>query len=387
MARKGGKNKAGKRKASNASGKAKNKMKTKSKNPGVPPAVRNYMKLVNNPCNGPLVRAIGSDNGGSIIERARTIYSFPKTAGNNSGYMAWFPGFTNGATGEYSPGCCYYFENTDAAVQPFNTVANPMGTTANTSGVFLPDPASQLIGATSPFARAKATAACMQMYSSSQISLVQGQIACVARMSLAAFDQNSGASGAILQPPSVDRLLAYAAKRVRYGLDGHELKWGPSERESQLRTAGTESGGSALASHTEPDACFWRGAAGTRETRIATPDPNNVYGIIFIWTGIYGANTNQNHITFTKVSELELAPRSGAIEPAPRARTEILSTPGFENVNEVVDLIDRISPEWRTSSMGTTISQVAATIGAVYTGAVATGMMGGRQRIGNQMEV
>lgn len=371
------------RKAMKNKNKGKNKTKGKrkpkasgKKRSGLPKPVVEYMKLVDDPCNGPLVRAIGSDSGGSIIERARSVVSFPLVAGNTNGYLAWFPGFTNPAGVNNGPGCCYYYENSAAGTPPNNTVADPMGTVAQTSGVFLADPCAALIGGTSPFSRAKATAACMQLYSSSQISIIQGQVAYVARMSLAAFDMNNGLPGTVIQPPSVNQLLAYAAKRERYGLDGHELKWAPTERECQLRTNGTAAQGSQISDHQEPDACFWRGVANTRETRVACPDPNNVYGIVFVWSAVYGANVNQNHITLTKVSELELAPRSGAIEPPPAGRTSP-SVPGFESVNEVIDILDSVAPEWRTQAKHAAVSMTASAIGAVYTGAQTMGLLRG----------
>lgn len=354
---------------------ASNKAKQKNgKNGGrgkvLPASVANYMQLVKDPCAGPLVKSIGTDLGASIIERARGVQTFPTGAGNGNGYIAWFPGFHNGTgVAGYRPANCYVWENASAGVRPLNTVADPMGTTIATSGLFIPDPGAALIGSTSAFSRAKTSAACISMFTTLPVSSVRGQIAMVMRMSLAAFDQNNGAVGLAFQPPSVNELLAYAANRERMQLDGHELIWGPTSRDTQLRTNGRTSEGTAIDSHTEPDAAFWYGVPGTTQTKVATPDPNNVMGIVMVFQGL-ASTVGEQTITLTKVVELELAPRSGAIEEAPRGRTEPV-TPGFSVVDEVTNYLDANVPSWRVRAVHAGVnmaSYAAQTVARAFTG-------------------
>lgn len=359
-------------KANAPKSKPKNKKKGKSKSNGLPKPVKDYMSLINDPCKGPLVRSIGSDMGAGIIERTRGTTTLPGTLGLTNGYVAWFPGFhCAGATGavfDYKPSNLYYWNHNTTGSRPNNTVADPMGTTINSSGRFVIDPSSNLISSTSAFSRAKATSACIQCYSTTSVSSLKGQVALVMRMSLANFDMNSGVPGSVFQPPSVAELLAYASTRERLNLDGHELKWAPTERDCQLRTSGAEKSGSELVPNTEPDAAFWYGKPGVTPTVVATPDPNNVFGIILVWSNV---TDELNHMNFacTKTVELELAPRSSAIEEIPGASGRPMkSIPGFENVNDVVNTMDTADPSWRVTAAHVAGSLASKVINAALTG-------------------
>lgn len=368
------KNKA-KSKRSNASGKTKNKQKTKRAKKGLPKPVSDYLALINDPCGGPLTRSIGTDNGASILERVRLTRNYPEALENVNGYVAWFPGFHNtSSTGDYRPGNLFAWNCVDPTLRPKNTLADPMGAAQFTSGKFLADPASNLISGSSPFSRAKASSACIQLYSTASVSTVKGQIATILRMSLSAFDMNSGFAATDFQPPSVNDLLSYAAKRERINLEGHELKWAPTERDSQLRDNANDGIGTALL-RDEPNAAFWYGKPGTGVTKIATPDPNNIYGIIMVFSNVTNEIGHLN-IAFTKTVELELAPRSAAIEeiPGPGAGTS-KSYLGFESVNDGVNFMDSNMPGWRTTATHYAGRAAGAMANMVFTGGSSMGML------------
>jgi hypothetical protein len=68
------------------------------------PAESKYMELLRNPCTGPLVRAPGSSEGGSII-RFETDFITGNGATSTAGFLNWAPGAYNNFTpNAYGPG-------------------------------------------------------------------------------------------------------------------------------------------------------------------------------------------------------------------------------------------------------------------------------------------
>lgn len=343
------------------------KKKPKSKVKSMPKQSLDYMRLIADPCNGPLVRSVGGDLGTGIIERVRKVFSLPTSTTYNNGYVAWFPGFHNAGGYPYRGGNLFVWESTTASAAPTNTVASPLGSgLSSVTGVFYADPAYAVIAGTSPFSRAKTTSACIQLQTTQAISNIRGAICMVARMSLAAFDQNSGVAASVFQPPSVEQLLTYGMKRERLQIDGHEVIWAPSERDSTLKTDAASQQGSQIAGHNEPDAAMWMGLIGTKETVVATPDPTNVMGIVMVWSGTAAENSFLQ-FSCVKTIEAELAPRSNAVEPPPVAKAS--SSPGvYDTVASVVDKMDEVAPGWRTRAVN-----MAATAGAKIASMAFTG--------------
>lgn len=317
-----------------------------------------YQRLVMDPCNGPLVRAPGFEIGADVVERVRSTYTFPRTLNSTCGYVAWFPSFHNTASGTYAPGNLYCWETTSGniGVPPSNTTLDPMGSVPTTSGEFLPDPASAAIGSTGAFNRARTIAACMQLETLQQLSSVQGMVCTVAHMPLSAFNMNAGGTGNFT-PPSVQQMLNYAASRERLSLEGHEVVWAPHERDSMLRTNGSEdtntifTGGSA-----DPNSAFWRGVSGNVATTVPYTDPNSVMGIVFAWSFIVGSATGYLQLNCVKAVELQLAPRNNVIEP------KISSAPGSSSktlLSEVTAELDENYPNWRRRAVHAAMSGAA----------------------------
>ncbi len=334
-----------------------------------------YAKLIMNPCMGPLVRAVGGDAGSNIVERVRSTFSFPITSTNTCGYLVWFPGFCNtGTSANLSAGNVFYYECTPAnqTVRPVNTIADPMGHALATSGTFYPDPACDLVGSTSPFSRARTIAACLQLESVGQISAMQGMVATVCNISLATFNTLSGGT-AFYQPPSVSEMLAYAAKRERLSMDGHEVIWGPNEYDASFRTNGDEDKGTVYsATSTDPNSAFWKGNVTATPTMVPVPNPGACMGVLFAWSSVM---TGGGHIVLnaTKVVELELAPRGRAVEQniAPAAS-------GGTLISSIVEQLDSEVPGWRAHAIRAATSAATRLTGAVLAGAPFLGNVGRR---------
>lgn len=330
-------------------------------------AVRDYARLVLDPCMGPLVRSVGGENGANIVERTRITYAVPTTAGSYNGYVVWFPSFHSaGGVGANTPANMYSWECTAAnlAVRPLNTVAVPMGINPATSGTFWVDPMSGVLSGTSPFSRAKAIAACMQLDSIGSISSLQGAVCTVVNISLSTFNMNSGAAGTY-QPPSVQEMLSYAAKRERINLDGHEVVWGPNEGDSIFRTNGTEDSGTAVSAvGSLPNVAFWQGNAGVSATECPNPNPDKAMGVLIAWSGLT-SGTAHVQLNFTKVAELELAPRGFAVEQNIAPKPSAKQGPMLSGL--LADL-DEMEPGWRAHAVRHAKSAAATITGTVLAG-------------------
>lgn len=336
--------KANKKKAlavKSSSSKRKNRrMKTKM---GIMRTEGKLMKaaqLISDPCNGPLGYGVGDGYNGAVSERQRTtIVSPSNNASNVSGYIVWFPSY-HGATGVGGNANLYYFETATPAVAPVNTIANPMGTTVNTSGTFLADPTSASISAGGAFTRAKCLSACVQMAHIGTLQTTAGQICTVRNLSLAAFNTNYGTVSPF-QPMSVDQLFGYAHERQRFNIDGHEVVWRPADNSSVLRSNGADP---AIATY-EPDVLFIQGNPTVNTTSSAVMDPSSVMGIAIGFRGL-SPGLSSTMFNFVKCSELELAPRNNLMEEMPRP------VPGPRySISQVTDYLDSVDPSWQSHLM------------------------------------
>lgn len=366
MASKPNNNKASTSKMAPTKKKPASKQKTKKNVVFASREVQNYAKLIADPCNGPLVRSVGSEIGTGIVERVRTTLVSPILVGNSCGYVAWFPSFHGVGTAINSPSNLYYWECTPAnvALRPLNTVAVPMGAVAATSGTFYADPGSSTITLASPFSRARTIAACGTLEHIGQMSTVQGVVGSVVNISLASFNMAAGAT-ANFTPPSVTDMINYAARRERLSVDGHEIVWAPNDRDSILRTNGQEDTGTLLGpSATDPNVAFWNGSAAAAPTTSANTDPNSCMGIVFVWQSVGNTGSGFININLTKVIELELAARSNTVEqriaPNNTARGPLLST--------IIESLDRNSPTWRTHAVRMAMSAGASISSAALAG-------------------
>jgi len=210
---------------------------------------------------------------------------------------------------------------------------------ANSSGLFVADPASGLLTSTSAFSRAKTLSACLQLEYLGALSAIQGQVAVVPNFSLNAFNNNAGGTG--LAFPTVDEIFGYASERDRFQIDGHEAIWRPNEEQSVFRTDGGDAAGLVGSPTLQADSCFWSGNAAVYNTVISCPNPGMVTGMCIAWRG---AAATANTLTFNivKVVELELAARNGQIEIIPPP-----SDSWMHRITDATAMLDRNFPGWQ----------------------------------------
>jgi len=367
-----------KQKSPQKSGKKKSKRRVKqTKMMTATPSkeIVDYARLLRDPCNGPLVRAVGSLHQGAITERLRiTDSSFLDGIGylpsKANGYIVWFPSYhSSGTFGgstnvAYTPANLFYYHSTSSSTPPTNTVVDPAGLGtgvaadgASTTGTFLRDPANnQLLGATTPFDRATTLSACLQADYIGVLSALSGQVCTVSNFSLASFITNSGVPGAIPAFPSVDTIFSYAAKRERLHPAGAEVIWRPTDQSSIPRTGGQMNQGNFVSDSPIVDAPFWTGSKGVHTTRVVATNPNEVFGVCVAWKGVPVSGLSFNMV---KVVNLELAARSAQIE---EIRTGTSSALPSISIDAVVNAIDSASPGWQ-SSLSAGAHSMASSIG------------------------
>lgn len=270
-----------------------------------------YMKLLVDPCRGPLIRTSGPTG---ITERVRTTVTLPGQATSTCGYFIWYPGYSSWTDGTsvYSGQSCFWFENANPAVPPTNSIAVPLGSGAsNVTGSFYPDPMANNIAIGSAFVRQKTLSACLQFEWLGALSATQGQIAIVKNFSLSAFNRNAGSVNG-LQPPTVDQVFGYAEHRSRLMIDGAEVIWRPTTAQSVFRANDAEENG--VFKSILPDSCFWAGQAGVSASGVVATNPADQMGICIAWKGFTAAAATCQ-FNLIKVGALELRPANAMIEP------------------------------------------------------------------------
>jgi len=283
----------------------------------------------------------------------------PGLAADTNGYYVWFPEFHGNSGGNYYNANCFAFANSATNVRPTNTTAAPMGVASlNTTGLFIADPMYPNLNNNASFARAKTLAACLQVEYTGQLSAMAGQVAIIQNYSLEAFNANTGNAGEFI-PPSVDEMFSYAAVRERFQLDGHEVVWRPNVNAAVFRSADVE----ATNTGDKPDSCFFAGQTAATATKLATPNPQNVYGIAIAWRGI-PSTANCIAINCVKVADLELAARNNVIENPIKA--ESASSDSSFGMGQVLSFLDTYTPGWQTKSINMAAKMAASAVSSVY---------------------
>lgn len=312
-----------------------------------------YLQLIADPCMGPLVRSSAGGIGSNVVERVRKTLSAPRSAGDTSGYVVWFPSYHNEGSSDgftafpRGPGNLLMWQNADPAVSPVNTPTNPLGSVSvNTTGLFLRDPITPSLYNYSPFSRAKSLAACLQLDYNGKLSDASGQIAVVQCASIEALNKVTDLANPFMAP-TVDDIFAYAAVRERIQLNGHEVKWRPSDSSSILRGPALESEGTSPSVFmTVGDTVFYSGGTGgTVPTQVSCSDPNNAQCVILAWRGI-PAVAGCLTLNMVKVVELEIGARGFAIESTvPTTRAPEVP------VDKLVQALDTTQPGWQIGSI------------------------------------
>lgn len=351
------------RKSTKGGNKKKNKRR---RSMSVPKDVADVLHVISDPCGGPLVTTLDSSTPGQVTERVRSTYSVAPSSETGNGYIVWFPSYhndgytvtnTSGTKANFA-GNLFIYSNSSAGVSPSVTSSGAGTVAMSTTGLFMKDPANAMIASASPFSRAQAVSACLQMDYVGQLSALSGQVAVVSNYSLAAFIRNSGSTSTSGVPtfPTVDEVFAYANRRERVPLSGAEVIWRPSEFSSVMRNNGSFSDGSTISapSVTMVDACFYAGNSSTATYPVAV-DPNHVYGICIAWKGVSTSGASGLSFNCVKVATLELAPRTNQIEDIPRG----LPAPKTAvTLNSALNYLDTEHTGWQQKLMNGVQSQV-----------------------------
>jgi len=329
----------------------KKRTKKRNVNASMPAEIRQGIKLVSNPCMGPISRTIGS---GAITERIRSSITGNGIATSTCGYIAWFPSYHNAGVGA-SPANLVYWESTSSSATPINTNAAPFGTGTggvNNSGYSYPDPASTTLG--SVFGRAKTMSACLQLEYTGKLSDISGQVAIIKNLPLRALFSNT--TSTIIAPIPVDTLFAFAGERERLQVTGHEVIWRPTDTSSIFRTGGGERSNASLATDT-----VWEvGVVGSSTSTLSAVDAENMYGMCIAWKGIPAVQSCLN-INLVKVVDLELYPSGSAIEsPVIPPAVNV-----FNPMQTVTTWLDRFAPQWQSRAVNATVN-VAGLLARAY---------------------
>jgi len=292
-----------------------------------------YQKLVMNPCTGALTKSL--TGGSSLVERTRTSITLLDGASTVNGYMIWFPSYVgDDKTTDYSPANWYYFVNSSSATKPVNSSTNPLGNVAaNTTGLWLKDPAHANLGSDGIFSTAKTVSACLTMDYIGQLNEAKGQFCVVRNLEASALLSTSRS----LDFPSVDSMFDYAAVRGRLPLEGHEVIWRPSEADSKPRLLPGPGSAATLV-----DALFRSGSPANFGSVINDPDPSEARGIVIAWRGVPQDSLVLNAV---KVAEYTLKFKSKAVE-----MPVSMPTPGF-SIDTAVAQLDKFMPGWQDSAL------------------------------------
>lgn len=302
-----------------------------------PSVVQEHLNLIANPCHGPLVRVIDS---GSITQRFRESVSMPANSASTCGYAVWFPSYHN-ASGATYPANLILWENTSTTQAPANTIANPFGTTINTSGLALQDPVVPSLAYNAAYSKARSLAACIQLEYTGPLQSVAGQVAILQNLPLKAFLPVIAGTGPAFSPVTVDRLFSYAAERKRLQISGHEVIWRPTSETSVMRTDGSEHVNGQI----QPDGVWEQGTPAVNASLLTGTDLNECVGIGIVWKGTPASALCLN-INFVKVASLELQPATFTIEQTFTSAPGEQESPGL--VSKMSTWLDSSLPGWQS---------------------------------------
>lgn len=332
--------------------------RAKRRSSALPTPMLSLARLIADPCGAPLTGVDVIE--ANIVERARAFNGVNNTNSHTCGYVVWFPshvGHTSAGVSNRNYNC-YLWESTNPLTVPINTAASPMGLSgfSAASGLFLPDPAAGTVSDTSPFSRQKTYSGCLQFEYLGGLTNIQGQVAVVKNLSLAAFNRNSGAPGAALVPMNVTQMFTYAQERERTQIGGHEAVWRPTADSCVYRTNGQEMAGLVGATTGDiANTVFMSGQAALLETVERSVNPNEIYGVAIAWQGL--SVTQPSQLCMVKTFALELAPRAGTIETIPR---QVKAETEGTYIARAVQYLDSVMPGWQGKIMNAGIDKVGA---------------------------
>jgi len=230
----------------------KNKNKNKSNNSKATKAPRKrnrnrqnnvlapLVRMVQDPCKAPLVPGLYGETEGYLTK----FHKSSNATLGACGYIVWFPDMLGTTGDDPAPNLSVFIPTAgDPDLAPTNTIANPYGSavvfTEAATASEIPEPAYPFVAATTDGFRT--LNACMSLNYTGRMDATQGEIAVLTGVPISAMF-----SGPSHVPPTVNRLFTYAEGTQRLSLDGHEVKWRPTDTSHNFKPVGELQNHSAI---------------------------------------------------------------------------------------------------------------------------------------------
>lgn len=310
--------------------------KVKKQTKGVASRDAAYVKLLRDPCNGPMVYGpTGGSSQTGYVTRLTKRQLYHTTATDNNGYIAWFPDYHNtGINGQFRATNLFVYNASTSSARPVNTIANPLGS-GGASGNSVEDPARAFV-ATSLVASARTIASCVTANFIGTTVSAAGQMAVATNITPSQLLYGGGGN-----PLSVEEVFNLAQNVDRIPMDKREIVHAPTDLTAPFRGYDSDVR-NTTANPTQDGCCLLCPAATAGPSTVAT-GASGASGIIIAWSGLSNTTTNDFSLTFTKVIEWVPDPFSGIGSPAYAERPT-------SSYDQVVHYINSMYPGWQDSA-------------------------------------
>jgi hypothetical protein len=312
-----------------------------SKKPGQPnsfgqPNARDYMRMLTDPCDSPLIPGFYGSSEGYLSR----YHSVANPAGNptnssiTSGVFLWCPDFTNqgtvtySATGSSTWNCLIATQDSPGLqVDLRGYIGKTQGTTSTSAGI--PDPAYGFISGTVADT-ARCLSACVKMTYLGTLSSTQGIVAHV-DLPFSVLEAKITGEGL-----TIDDFFTLSDMVTRTSLDNMEQKWTPGPLSESFRGYG---GGQTPGASADYLVNVNNGVYSVGSNAISS----NPRIIGFAWKGFSSATDMASTLQFDLYKNIEWKPQAGGGLSAPR----IIRTAAVPPVHVVTSVLDRVNPEWK----------------------------------------
>lgn len=338
---------------------AKTMVKSKRPKKARAKVVHPYVKLLRDPCNGPIVYGpTGGSSQTGYLTRVTKRYTYHQTAADNHGYLAWFPDYHNvGINGAQAAANMFTFSSTSSATRPVNTIANPLGS-GGASGNSQQDPAREFIASTT-IAAARTIASCITACFVGTTVTAAGQMAVATNITPNQLLYGGGGN-----PLNVEEVFNLAQNVDRIPMEKREIVHAPTDLTAPFRAYDGGPARSTAGNPTQDSSCLIIPAAAGGPTSVAT-GASNASGIIIAWSGMSNTTASDLTLTFTKVIEWLPDPVMGIGSPASAPRPS-------STYDEILQYININYPGWQDSA-----ARMGAQMAAAYGPAIVNRVLGG----------
>lgn len=297
-------------------------------------------KLIADPCSAALVAPEygSSDNG--YLTRFTQQSSLTTDSEYTCGYCVWFPDFcgqkSNGSGTSNENGSFYFYQTTDATINPTNGVADPLGngtSTKSANGQFLADPARDWVSGDHVL-DARTVAACVKYTYTGRMDALSGRVGYLNNVPRSALIIGGSGDSA----PNVNDMLKYSEMTSRTPAETIENKFRPGLASGYYRGKGDTTG-----EERGSDTCFLVGGVGSTETKVANDiSSGSATGIGFVWVNLPADST----FTVETTKAVEWRPQMSVGLVAPSSSTPPHGN-GSNLVHQAVHYLDRTHPGWQ----------------------------------------